>query len=379
MPYRRVLLEHADFFNLGQNMRKLFLLSALVFLGACQPQQNTQLPPPPPAPIEIKAVVVTMFEIGEDTGDKAGEFQMWKERYQLNTELPFPQGHHNISINEEKGVLAIVTGMGMAKATAAIMALGLDPRFDLTHAYWLVAGIAGIDPEDGTIGSAVWANYLIDGDLAHQIDAREMPQDWKTGYFPLFANSPYQDMGEDGPVARNGEMYQLNSGLINYAYALTKDIKLMDSEAMKALRSKYTDYPNAQTSPKVMTGDHMAASTFWHGKLLNDWANDWTTYWTNGKGNFVTSGMEDTGSFQAMIYLDKAGKADKDRFMVLRTASNFSMQPPTLTAAENLAAESNGGYAAMVPSLEAAYITGSTVVDDIVANWSKYKDSIPQQ
>jgi purine nucleoside permease len=34
------------------------------------------------------------------------------------------------------------------------MALGLDPRFDLTKAYWLVAGIAGIDPADGSLGCA---------------------------------------------------------------------------------------------------------------------------------------------------------------------------------------------------------------------------------
>ena len=29
------------------------------------------------------------------------------------------------------------------------MALGLDPRFDLSKAYWVVAGIAGIDTEEG--------------------------------------------------------------------------------------------------------------------------------------------------------------------------------------------------------------------------------------
>ena len=31
------------------------------------------------------------------------------------------------------------------------MALGLDPRFDLSQAYWMVAGIAGIDPEDALL------------------------------------------------------------------------------------------------------------------------------------------------------------------------------------------------------------------------------------
>jgi purine nucleoside permease len=66
--------------------------------------------------------------------------------------------------------------------------------------------------------------------------------------------------------------------------------------------------------------------------------------------------------------------------MVLRTASNYSMQPGSLTAAENLKLESGeNGYAGMQSSLESAYSVGSTVVNDIVANWEKYKDAYPYQ
>ncbi len=71
------------------------------------------------------------------------------------------------------------------------MLLAPDPRFDLSKAYWLVAGIAGVDPEDASIGSAAWAEWLVDGDLAHEIDAREMPKDWPTGYFALDSTKPY--------------------------------------------------------------------------------------------------------------------------------------------------------------------------------------------
>ncbi|MGB0215481.1 MAG: purine nucleoside permease, partial [Alteromonas oceani] len=75
-----------------------------------------------------------------------------------------------------------------------------------------------------------------------------------------------------------------------------------------------------------------------------------------------------------------AGLADKKRVMVLRTASNFTMQPTGMTAAENLASESSGaGYAGMLPSLEAAYKVGSTVIDEIVLNWDKYQDTLPGQ
>ena len=125
-----------------------------------------------------------MFEIGADTGDTPGEFQLWHERQKLDERFPFAH-HHDLFLNRQTGVLGMVTGEGTANSATAVMELGMDPRFDLSHAYWLVAGIAGVDPEDASIGSAAWARYVVDGDLAHEIDAREIPPDWPTGYFPL--------------------------------------------------------------------------------------------------------------------------------------------------------------------------------------------------
>ncbi len=85
-----------------------------------------------------------------------------------------------------------MTGIGTARSASSVMALGLDPRFDLSKSYWLVAGIAGANPDTAPLGSAVWAEWIVDGDLAHEIDAREIPPDWTTGYVPLFASHPYR-------------------------------------------------------------------------------------------------------------------------------------------------------------------------------------------
>ena len=43
--------------------------------------------------------------------------------------------------------------MGTAKAAGSVMALGLDPRFDLRRTYFVIAGIAGADPSQASIGS----------------------------------------------------------------------------------------------------------------------------------------------------------------------------------------------------------------------------------
>src|SRR5689334_20192100 len=143
------------------------------------------------APMPIRVVVVTMFEIGGDSGDTPGEFQDWVERLPLDETLDFPQGYRGLRLNREKGILGLVTGIGTAHAAASIMALGMDPRFDLSRAYWLVAGIAGADPADMSLGSAAWAEWVVDGDLAHEIDAREIPPDWSTGYTPLDRAKPF--------------------------------------------------------------------------------------------------------------------------------------------------------------------------------------------
>ena len=87
--------------------------------------------------------------------------------------------------------------------------------------------------------------------------------------------------------------------------------------------------------------------------------------------------MEDTGSYLSLSWLDKIGRADKDRIMVLRTASNYTMQPPGLTAAENLLNE-NKGYGGLKMAIESAYVVGSKVVDELLGNWSHYRDNIPQ-
>jgi purine nucleoside permease len=322
--------------------------------------------------IPVKVVVVAMFERGADTGDEPGEFQYWVEREKLDRVLPFPAGYHDLRMNG-RGVLGILTGIGTAKASASIMALGLDPRFDLQQAYWVVAGIAGIDPADGSLGSAAWAEWVVDGDIGHEIDAREIPADWKTGYVPLRKSIPYE---QPRRVPDEGEIYHLNSALVDWAFQLTKGVQLGDNDAMRTRREQF-EQPNARRPPFVLKGDTLSSGTFWHGKLLNQWANDWVKYHTDGRGNYVTSAMEDTGTLQALTFLSKAGRVDLNRVLVLRAASNYDQQRPGISAAESLAETKIGSYVAFLPALEAAYRVGHAVVDELVAHWAQYRDRTP--
>jgi purine nucleoside permease len=326
---------------------------------------------PKDQPIPVKVVVIAMFERGADTGDQPGELQYWVERNHLDRILPLPQGFHDLRMNRD-GVLAVLTGVGTAKSAAAIMALGMDPRFDLTKAYWLVAGIAGINPARGSLGSAAWAEWVVDGDLAREIDAREIPPGWKTGYLPLRGSVPYEQPAD----STEGEVYHLEPGLVVWAYQLTKSVPLADSDALQTARSGYVS-ASARRPPFVMKGDTLSSGTFWHGALLDEWAVDWVRYHTGGKGDFVTTAMEDTGTLQSLTFLAKAARVDLNRVLVLRTASNFDQPPPGVTAAENLARTKLGQYSAYLPALEAAWRVGNTVVENLLKNWPKYRAITP--
>ena len=220
-------------------------------------------------PIPVKVVIVAMFEVGSDTGDQPGELQYWVERDHLDHVYPLPAGYHALRMNGD-GEMAVLTGQGTAHAAATIVALGLDSRFDLSHAYWLIAGIAGGSPERVSLGSAAWARWVVDGDLGYEIDAREMPSDWTTGYIPLRKARPF----ETPAAPLDGQMYALNSGLADWAYTLTRNTPLADSDRLKEVRSHF-DGAAAQNPPAVILGDEVSSSTYWHGKLSDAWAAEW--------------------------------------------------------------------------------------------------------
>jgi purine nucleoside permease len=326
------------------------------------------------SPIPVKVVVVAMFENGEVTGDKPGEFQFWVERLDLDSTYEFKMGEYDLRMNDE-GVLGICVGGGIPNATASIMALGMDGRFDLSKAYWLVAGIAGADPADMSLGSAAWARWVIDGDLLYEIDGREIPEDWPYGMIPLGAERP-----ADGPqdVSTGWTLdtisFELNSGLANWAFNVSRNTTIPDAPGIKEFRKQFVGYPNAQKPPFVTMGETLSSSTYWHGELMNNWANDWVKLYSNSEMNFMTSNMEDSGTLTSLHRLGRVGLVDTDRVMVLRTASNFSMPPPGKEAAWSTTAPYPDDG---LPARESAFLVGNSVVQEILKNWREFKTEIP--
>ena len=325
-----------------------------------------------------KVVIVTYFEVGQDTGDRPGELQYWVERDHLTRNITVPGMTRAVRANADASEIAVTIGPGNIKPGINLMALGADARFDLRKSYWLINGIAGVSPADGTLGDAFWTDFVINGDLAKEIDGREIPSSWSDGFLSLDGSTPEDAKrssgleddvskwtGDEAKANRRGNVIRLNRALLNWAYALTKDMPLQEDAAMKALRLRYGTKGPTAAGPGVRIGANMAAETFWHGAKLDAWAHRWVAFETDGVAHLGTTAMNDSGTLLALQALSAQGKADWNRALVLRTVSNFDQGPPGVTAAQDFAAEQHGAYTAYLPALEAAY----SVAHRVVAAW----------
>lgn len=261
---------------------------------------------------------------------------------------------------------------------ASITALASDARFDLSHAYFVLAGIAGINPWAGTIGTAAWARYAVNGGAAHLIDSREIPSDWLDGFVPIQGKAPYERPRSPAHSIAADMVYKFNPSLVNWAYGMTKSVPLPDSLELQKKRDRYTVFPKALAKPQVILGDTITSETFWLGVRMNDWAERWVSYWTDGKGEMVTTAMEEIALCQALSYQEKVGRVDMNRILVLRTASNFDAPPLGETAVSMLAEEAHEeNFAGLKVATQAAYDVASPVVKELATHWDRYKDKIP--
>lgn len=314
----------------------------------------------------LKVVIITMF---------APEAKPWIAPLKLDQEIPvsglLPES--NVIRCNTDDVCLMIAGMGHANVASSVTALTLDPRFDLRQTYFLIAGIAGIDPAQGTTGTATWARYLVDVGIAHEIDAREMPRGWTNGYLGIMTRGP----GEKPKFEYHTEVAQLDEALLQRALALSRNAALADSDKAKRYRANYRKAP-ANQAPTVRQCDTLSGDTWWHGHRLGRHASDWTRLLTDGRGSYCTTQQEDNATYNALSRVAAAGKVDLKRLAVLRTASNFDRPYPGQSAYASLMASTNGGSGGFGPATENLYRVGSLLVNDIVSQWAMWQNGAPR-
>jgi purine nucleoside permease len=341
--------------------------------------------------IPIKVIILSCFEVGNDTGDAPGEFQYFAEREHLTKVIQVPGAPHPL-VHNDQGLYGSVSSvvkttpsdtpdhLSCVETSQLIMALCLDPKLDLRKTYWIINGIAGIDPASGSIGSAAWAKHVVDGDAMREVDDTEVPAGWPYGLFAIGTMKPNtlpvadtKNGGWGGAKLTYTMDYALNPKLAEWAYQTSKGVTLPDSDALKAYRAKYVGFPQALQPPQIIMGDSLGSTRYWHGPKRTQWARDWVKLWTNGQGTFTTTAMEHQDYMNTLTDMAKAGFVDINRVMMLRGASNYCMPPPGASIESTIGDESVG----TVPAFEADYQAGTAVAHELLKNWAVYKDTIP--
>jgi len=340
------------------------------------------------APVPIPVLVITTYETGKDRGDTPGELQYWVEREHLDQSIKVPGVEHPLLTNG-RGLYAMVSGT-TSRCALQIMALAADPRFDLTHTYFLVSGIGGGFPQVMSLASAVWAVHVVDCNPAFEIDSREIPAGWSSGIVAIGATKPGEGsanvdavppagVSEDSSGGIGTVAFKLNPSLVKWAYELTKAIPLPDSEGVRAFGARFKGYTAAALPPFVLMGDTISGDRFFHGELMGRWAVDWDRIYTRGMGRLAISDCEDAGVCLAIQRLAQMHKVDFNRLLVLRTACNFIVPPTGVTAARSLFGDtiSDSSGVAYLPALESDYRIGDAVVQKLLQGWTRYRDHVP--
>ncbi|BGO94510.1 hypothetical protein NBRC10512_000313 [Rhodotorula toruloides] len=307
--------------------------------------------------ISPKVMIISMF---------SPEREVWLQPMELEVDYPFMGASPlfpNVSCRRDRTVCIVTTGEAEINAASTIMALTLSTQFDLTSTYFLIAGIAGINPYMGTLGSAGFARFSVQSGLAYELDARQMPANWSTGYWALGTKAPGQ---LPNPSDLYGtEVFELNTNLLSRVLNITSGVKLNDSTTAQEYRKRF-NYAPANEPPKVFQGDALCSDAYFAGTLLSETWGNYTKLMTKGEGNYSTTAQEDNATLEVMVRAHKAGLVDYSRIVLLRTASDFDRAPNATADAYTAFEAEQGGFE---PAIQNLVIAGKPFVDDVVKNW----------
>ncbi|RSH77749.1 uncharacterized protein EHS24_002807 [Apiotrichum porosum] len=299
---------------------------------------------------------------------------VWTDRIALTQNVTVPglsPLFPNVHCNAAGEICQLITGEAEINAACTVTALLFSNLFDFTSTYFLIAGVAGVNPHMGTSASVLLARYAVQVALANEVDAREMPSNWTTGYWLQGTSEP----GTMDDVEIYGtEVFELNTNLREKVRPWLDGITLNDTTQAQEYRATF-GYSPASDPPAVFYGDVSTSDVYFLGADLDNAFANITSLWTNGTGQYAMTAQEDNATFEAMIRAHLAGLMDFSRVILLRAASDFDRSPPNAAEVPAFLA-SHGGYP---PSLENLFIAGNPIVQGIISNWSSFKGGVAPQ
>ena len=310
------------------------IMAALVALAVLVNPISSSWTESSASPFTVKVLVVTMFD---------DETSPWLRNESFGHTFTVPAMNEPLHCATD-GLCVATIGEGKANAAASMSAILADKQFDLTSAYFMTSGIAGITPNKGTLGDADWASWIVDDEIGgHHLSKQTNPA-VPFGY----------EKGEDVGTT----VYRLNPTLVDTAYELTKNLLLADSADAEAGRAHYAGQPGKK--PHVSRCDTVTADDFWTGSDASDTAQYVVAQWTNNDGTYCTVQQEDNATAAVL-----AKHGHLTRYLSLRAASDFDQPYPGQSLEEVFNTFPGGSIASAN-----AYTVGSTVAHYLVKQYS---------
>jgi purine nucleoside permease len=144
--------------------------------------------------------------------------------------------------------------------------------------------------------------------------------------------------------------------LVDKAFALTSSVVLPDNSEAESERAKYPGQKGKK--PTVLKCDTLTGDDFFSGKTQSDKARYIMGVRTESKGNYCSTQMEDNATATAL-----RAHGYLDRYITLRTISNFDQPYPGQSVVEHLKRS-----AGLQLAIDNAYMLGRTVADEFLRN-----------
>lgn len=319
----------------------------------------------PYAIYQPKVVVVSMFMLERDPWLKDMDFVH-------NVSIPglaplYPQVH----FTTDYSIMQFTTGEGEINAAASVSSLLLNPLFDFSKTYFLIAGIGGGESSLTTIGSATFAKYSVQIGLQYQVGYNEYIKtnpNWTSGYFGYGVDNPWTYPSN----VYGTEVYELNENLRDRAIQLARTGELNNgTERNVEFRTLYEEEA-AKSSPSIVACDVYTSDNYYFGNELSDYFKSYGEMMTNStdskKFQYCSSAQEDNASLEAFLRMDLHGLVDFSRIVVMRTISNF-ITPPPLYANDTVGYFNDVDKGGIQASLDNLVNAGKPFVEDIIKNW----------
>ncbi|KAL9105697.1 MAG: hypothetical protein Q9227_009181 [Pyrenula ochraceoflavens] len=312
--------------------------------------------------IKPKVFIISMFEPEGNIWYGIPEFNLLARNITVpGFSILYPDTH----CTADGDVCQLITGEAEINAAVTIASLVQSDRFDLTATYFLIAGIAGVNPEVATLSSVTFARYAVQVALEYEFDAREIPSNWSTGYLGQGAYAP----GQYPTFIYGTEVFEVNAVLRSLAVGFAKTATLNDSSDAAAYRKKYSSssaYTAGASPPSIVECDVATSDTYFSGALLGEAFTNYTKLLTNGSGVYCTTAQEDNATLEALLRGANMSYIDFSRIIVMRTASDFDRPYLGSSPQQNLFYAADYGFE---PAVQNIYLAGVKVVQGILDNW----------